>query len=153
MHSRDSIFRKITEIEEELHAKEVTEATSHVQQAFDKSLVTKDATEDQSGSRFMDKLKNTFSFLKKGKLLHRFEQGFLSDNITEKEDSVDRPEPKNEFAEHFVQATTKLINSCRCSVGNHARRLAKLRQCFALQQLLSIKKLWFGVYKSNRYVM
>ena len=67
MHSCDSIFRKITETEEELHAKEVTEATSYVQQ---ESEVTKDATEDQSDSGFTDKLKNTFSFLKKGKLLH-----------------------------------------------------------------------------------
>ena len=86
---------KSLKTEEELHAKEVTETASYIQQIFDE---TKEAAEDQSDGGLMD-IFNTLSFIEIGKLIHRLEQEFLSDEITEKDDSIDRPEPKDEYAD------------------------------------------------------
>ena len=153
---------KSLKTEEELHAKEVTEATSYVQQAFDESEATKDATEDQSDSGFMDKLKNAFSSLEKGKLLHRFEQEFLSDDITEKDDSIDRSEPKNEFADLGKSASSKQPLSSSTPADAPSEIVLEISLNYSniyvypmLCTTAAVKqqKSWFGVYKANRYVM
>lgn len=154
---------KSLKTEEELHAKECTETASYVQQAFDDSEVTKGtAAEDGNDGGFMQKLKNAFSSLEKGKLLHRFEQEFLSDDITEKDDGVDRPEPKNEYTDLGKSTLSKQELNSPISPDTPTEIVLKislnysniyvypmLRTTAAVEQ----KQSWFGVYKANRYVM
>ena len=152
---------KSLKTEEELHAKEVAETASCIQQAFDESEETNEAAEDQSNGGFMDKLKNAFSFHEKGKLLHRFEQEFLSDEITKKEDSVDRPEPKDEYGDQLGKSTlSKQSSGTSATMDSTPSEIVleislnysniyvypMLRTTAAIEQ----KKAWFGVYKANR---
>ena len=147
---------KSLKTEEELQAKEVTETASYVQQTFDESEETKEAAEDQSDGGFMDKLKNAFSFLEKGKLLHRFEQEFLSDEITEKDDGIDRPEPKDEYADLgkstssqqppiTADAPSEIVLEISLNYSN-MYVYPMLHTTAATEQ----KKAWFGVYKADR---
>ena len=148
---------KSLKTEEELCAKEVSETDSYMQQAFDESSEeTKEAAEDQSDGRFMDKVKNMFSFHEKGKLMHRLEQEFLSDEITKKDDSVDRREPKDEYGDLGKSATlskqppttgdtpAEIVLEISLNYSN-IYVYPMLHTMAATEQ----KKAWFGVYKAS----
>jgi hypothetical protein len=151
---------KSLKTEEELCAKalEVSETESYIQQAFDESgEETKEAAEDQSDGGFMDKLKNAFSFHEKGKLVHRFEQEFLSDEITKKEDSVDRPEPKDEYGDLGKSTTSsKQPPTAADTLSEIVLEISLNYSNIYVYPMLHTteatkqKKAWFGVYKASR---
>ena len=156
---------KSLKTEEQLCAKEAVEvaSSSYIQQAFDESGSTKDGEDQTDG--FMDKLKNKFSSLEKGKIIHRLEQEFLSSEVTEKDDGVDRPEPKDEFVDLGKSTSSKqqLDETGTLTAADAPAEIVleislnysnmyvypMLRTTAGIPQ----NKSWFGVYKTTRCVL
>ena len=148
---------KSLKTEEELCTKKVSETDSYIQQVFDESSEEiQVAAEDQSDGGFMDKVKNFFSFHEKGKLMHRLEQEFLSDEITKKDDSVDQREPKDEYGDLGKSATSS--KHPPTTADTPAEIVLEISLNYSSIYVYSMlhtttateqKKAWFGMYKAS----